>query len=794
MTSERITVAAVTDYAVEGDTLRFDCEIAAPETVTPRRIPVMLTVYDPRTFRFKLQANPEVPTDSEYPPLDTDAVASDVDLAVTEADGMLTVDTGALEIVVGLEEWSFAVRDAETGDTVFEEQRADPDVFGRQRVDALGFTQEEINHNPRRVAETGTSFRLSPDEKIYGAGEQFVDFDRRGRELDLWHEEPLGTETERAYKNIPFHLSTNGYGLLLDTTARVHYDFGKSSTASGTMSVADDEFAFLFFYGPSFREIIQRYTAVTGRPSRPPKWSFGTWMSRLGYESREELEEVADRLRAEEIPSDVLHLDPFWMRSNKSTDMEWDTDQFPDPEEMISELRDDDFRLSLWEHPHVPVGTDAFTEGATEGYFVTDGTGSPYVMDHTCQGDYRGALVDFTDPDAVEWWKDKHRRLLEQGVAVFKTDYGEYVPEDAVFANGKSGKVMHNLYPYLYNEAVYETVEEVNGPEEAVVWGRSAWTGSQAFPMHWGGDPQTSWNGMSAALRGGLSASLSGIAFWSHDIGGFRGTPSDAVYTRWSQFGLLSSNSRCHGTTPREPWEFGEDALDVFREYARLRYRLIPYLYTYAEVAAQTGLPVVRPLVLEYQDDPSVHRLDTQFLLGEDLLIAPVFTDSGTRSVYLPEGEWRDFWTDEQYHGSGTVHVDVEIDEMPIFVRAGSVIPQREPTQSIQAGTPEQLELDVLLADGEAQGRFYDADADELVEITVEETSGTVSVDLGGASPDRVSLDIRGLSADDADDTDADAIVGVDDVVVDGQTIAHVESDPVAGEWTTTPMGLTVIV
>jgi alpha-D-xyloside xylohydrolase len=296
---------------------------------------------------------------------------------------------------------------------------------------------------------------------------------------------------------------------------------------------------------------------------------------------------------------------------------------------------------------------------------------------------------------------------------------------------------------------------------------------------------------MSAALRGGLSASLSGIAFWSHDIGGFRGTPSDAVYTRWSQFGLLSSNSRCHGTTPREPWEFGEDALDVFREYARLRYRLIPYLYTYAEVAARTGLPVVRPLVLEYQDDPSVHRLDTQFLLGEDLLVAPVFTDSGTRSVYLPEGEWREFWTNEQYTGSGTVHIDVEIDEMPIFVRAGSVIPQREPTQSIQDGTPEQLELDVLLADGEAQGRFYDADADDLVEISVEKTDGTVSVDLGGATSDRVSLEIRGAGTEDAE---ADDIVEPDDVVVDGQTVTHVESDPVAGEWTTTLTGLTVIV
>jgi len=780
MTSERITVAAVDEYDVSENRIRFECEIDATDTVTERTVPVTLTVYDPRTFRFELQANPEVSTENDYPPLDTDAVDADVDLDVTETDDTLTIETGAIVVEVGLSEWSFAVHDAKTGATVFEEQRADPDVFGRQRVDALGYSQEEINHNPRRVSETGTAFRLSPDEKIYGAGEQFVEFDRRGRELDLWHEEPLGTETERAYKNIPFYLSTNGYGLLLDTTARVQYDFGKSSTASGTMSVADDEFAYVFFYGPEFREVIQRYTAVTGRPARPPKWSFGTWMSRLGYESREELETVADRLRDEAIPSDVLHLDPFWMRKNKSTDMEWDTEQFPEPEEMISELRDDDFRLSLWEHPHVPVGTDAFAEGTHQGYFVTDGTGSPYVMDRTCQGDYRGALVDFTDPHAVEWWKDKHRRLLDQGVAVFKTDYGEYVPEDAVFANGKSGKAMHNLYPYLYNEAVYETVAEVNGPEEAVVWGRSAWTGSQAFPMHWGGDPQTSWNGMSAALRGGLSASLSGIAFWSHDIGGFRGTPSDAVYTRWAQFGLLSSNSRCHGTTPREPWEFGEDALDVFREYARLRYRLMPYIYTYAEVAARTGLPVVRPLVLEYQDDPSVHQLDTQYLLGEDILVAPVFTESGIRSVYLPDGEWRNYWTDERHEGGQTIDVDVELDEMPVFVRSGSVLPLREPTQSVQPGTPDQLELDVTMADDEASGRFYDADADELVTIAVEAVGETLSVDTGETSAEHLTVTVRGVAPE--------------TVTVGNESVTRVDADPDESEWTATDSVVTLVV
>ncbi|MEF8780861.1 MAG: glycoside hydrolase family 31 protein [Haloferacaceae archaeon] len=776
MTTERITITGVADYALDGNAITFECETAAPGPVTPRTVPVTLTVYGPRTFRFELQATPEVPDDDEYPRLDTDAVAADVDLGTTETGGSLVVDTGALRITVGLREWAFEVADADTGETVFEEQRSDRDVFGRQRVEPLGFTQEEINHNPRKITETGTAFRLSPGERIYGAGEQFVEFDRRGHEIELWHEEPLGTETARAYKNVPFHLSTTGYGLLLDTTARVNYDFGHDSTASGTMAVADDTFAFVFFYGPEFPEILRRYTAVTGRPDRPPKWSFGTWMSRLGYESREELEAVADRLRDESIPSDVLHLDPFWMRDHSSCDLEWDTGQFPDPEGMIEGLREKGFRLSLWEHPHVPVGTDAFAEGVAEGHFVTDGTGSPYVMDHTCQGDYRGAIVDFTDPDAVEWWKAKHRRLLEQGVAVFKTDYGEYVPEDAAFANGKTGKSMHNLYPYLYNEAVYEAVGEVNGADEAVVWGRSAWTGSQSFPMHWGGDPQTSWNGMSAALRGGLSASLSGIALWSHDIGGFRGTPSSELYVRWAQFGLLSSNSRCHGTTPREPWEFGPEALEVFREYAELRYRLLPYIYTAAEVAARTGLPVVRPLVLEYQDDPATHSLDTQYTLGPDLLIAPVFGVDKERDVYLPEGEWRDHWTGEHYDGGRWITVDAPLERQPMFLRAGSVIPQREPTQRIRPGTPEHLELHATVGRDRAvtEGRYYDEDADAMVTATVDHDGERVVAGWDGVSAGTVTVVLR----------TADGVAVPTEFAVDGESLTRVDADPETGEWT----------
>ncbi|MFC7211883.1 alpha-xylosidase [Natronoarchaeum sp. GCM10025321] len=769
----RTTVSGVRRYDRSENAIELLCdvdrELARPHS-DDRPVPVELQFLNASTFEFELRANPEAGEDrNPYPEFDRAAVREDVDLELEERDGTLVVRTETLRVIVGLDAWSFRV-EADDGTLLFEEQRDDRDVRGNDRVEPLGFSEEEINHGPHRVTETGTAFSLAPGERLYGLGEKFTRFDRRGQEIESWHVEPLGTESERAYKNIPFHVSSRGYGLLVDTTHRVNYDLGVESTASATVGVEDDRFSFVFFAGPSIKTIHSTYTELTGRPDRPPKWSFGVWMSRLGYESREQLERITDRLREESIPADVVHLDPFWMRENKSTDLVWDTEQFPDPEGMIEDLHENGFRLSLWEHPHVPVGTDAFVEAREEGYFVEDGTGKPYVMERTCQGDYRGAIVDFTDPDAVEWWTDKHRRLLEMGVDTFKTDYGEYVPEDAVFANGLSGTAMHNVYPYLYNEAVYETVGEVNGDDEALVWGRAGWTGSQRFPVHWGGDPQTSFNGMAAALRGGLSASLSGIGYWSHDIGGFRGEPSTETYIRWSQFGLLSSHSRCHGTTPREPWAFGEEAVEIFKQFARLRYRLMPYIYSEAEVTSRTGYPIVRPLLFEFEDDPCTHEIDDQYLLGESVLVAPIFDESGERSVYLPEGEWIDWWSDDRYEGQQHLDVTVPLDRVPLYVRAGSVLPMRDATERIEEGPPERLTLRTYLADGAAAGRYFDEQREKLAEFGIKRSGETITVEADPVTP-TCELHVDGV-------TEAPA-----DVIVNGEPLDRSEDGATVGEW-----------
>lgn len=742
-----------------------------------RTVPIRLRFYEPAIFRFELRANAEAGQRPRYTELDDEAVTRSVDLDVVESDEELRVESDTLTVRIGLEEWSFAVEDRD-GTALFEEQRGDVTAKGHVRAPPLGFDEEVTNRWPYRVDRAGMGFRLAPDEHIYGLGEKFTDFDKRGQRIESWVTQPNGCDTEDAYKNVPFYLSTRGYGLLVDTPERVEFDFGADATGSGRIAVDDDAFAFVFFYGPEFDSIVESYTAMTGRASLPPKWTFGVWLSRYGLKNRELVEDVVDRIREENLPWDGVKIDPYWLRRGHSSDLVWDTGAYPDPEEFLNAMDDRDIHVVLWEHPYLPVGTAAYETARDEGYLVNDRTGKPYLMDRLCESTQRGAIVDFTDPNAVNWWQEKHRPLLKMGVDGFWTDFGEYLPRDAVLSNGRSGKSMRNEYPGLYNEAVYDVTADVHGEENAFVWARSGWIGGQQLPMYWSGDPQATFEAMGSTLRGGLSFALSGFPFWSHNIGGFSGEPSTELYIRWAQFGLLSTQTIFHGTTPREPWEFGEQAVEIVRRFAELRYSLVPYLYSYAAVATETGLPVMRPLILEYQDDPAVRDDGTQYLLGESLLVAPIFESGNTASIYLPEGEWVDYWTDERYEGGQTLHrTDVPIDEVPLFVRSGSVIARRAPTESIERGTPDAVTLDVTLkSDGAATatGPFFDEDRGTLGEakVTVDESRNRISATVPDESPaEFFDFVIQGLSTPPVD------------VVVDDVTLEAVDEEPGAGEW-----------
>jgi alpha-D-xyloside xylohydrolase len=768
----RATVESVVDYQVDGDAVRLDCETVYDDppgeyALPDGRHPIEIRFFAPDVFRFELLGSPEVdpaPTGNLSP----ENLTESVDLRVEESGDRLTISTDRLRIDVGLSEWSFTVY-SEDGTELVREQRADHNTKGERHTHPLGFTASRVNRWPYRHTACGTAFTLGPDEHVYGLGEKFTTFDKRGQTIDSWVTQANGTLSEAAYKNVPFYLSSAGYGLLVDTNRKTTFDVADSSYATLSVSVADDTFAFVCFGSESYPEIIRKYTALTGRPPRVPKWSFGLWMSRCTYQSRAEVEHVVTEMDERDIPCDVVHLDPSYLTGLCT--LEWDRDDFPDPEAFVQWLHDRDVRVSLWEYPYLLSETDTFDEARDEGYLVGDGTGKPYLLSRLSWSEDRGGIVDFTDPDAVEWWAEKHAPLIEMGVDVFKTDFGEYLPEDAVLANGRNGASMRNPYPNLFTRTVYETFEDAVG-EEALIWARSGWIGGQQYPVHWGGDPNTSFAAMAASLTGGLSLCMSGYGYWSADIGGFRGEPTTELYARWAGFGLLGmSHARFHGTTPREPWHYGPEAVDAVRNLARERYRIVPYLYTMAEHTSREGLPVMRPLVLEFPDDPTAQTEQTELMLGDSLLVAPVLEPGGERDVYLPEGEWIDYWSGHRLDGQRLIHRDVPLDEVPVFLRAGSVVPRQPPSEGVSPGMPADLELYGALHEGAASGTVLDEETDELVEVSVERDGDTVVVEAGAIDVDTVTL------AAVADEPSS--------VRVDGDELTRRETDARPGEWQT---------
>jgi len=594
---------------------------------------------------------------------------------------------------------------------------------------ALGFQDKGIDEK-RLFA----SFELQEDEHFYGLGEKYGPLDKRGQRLVSWQSDTTGNCWDRAYKNIPFFISTEGYGVFIHDSHRIEYELGNESYTSYSFAVENEQLEYYFFYGPSFKKLLSLYTQLTGRAPMPPKWSFGLWMSRFGYQNWQQVKSITDGMRSRDIPCDVIHIDPYWMKSGHYCDFVWDEEAFPQPEKWLKELHKSGIKICLWEQPFVPIQTEMFREGDENGFFVKNVKGQTYIMT-----DFESkpvAIVDFTNPAAVAWYQSKHRKLLEQGVSVFKPDMGEALPKDAVLHNGKTGAEMHNLYPLLYNKTVFEACKAYS-EENAVVWGRSGYAGSQRYPLNWSGDPFSTFNEMACVLRSGLSYGLSGVPFWSHDIGGFQGEkPTPELYVRWAQFGLLSSHSRAHGCQPREPWEYGEEAERIFKKFTELRYRLLPYLWMCAELANTTGLPVMRAMVLEFQDDPTTTSIDLQYMLGPSLLIAPVFNDEGNVKVYLPRGFWTDFWTNATIKGPRWLQQRVPLDTIPIFIRENSIIPLAPVMNYVGEKTWNPITLEVHVHDSCEIDLPVDGDAKVRVLMSCERLTLT-------SSPVKADLEIR---------------------------------------------------
>jgi alpha-D-xyloside xylohydrolase len=509
---------------------------------------------------------------------------------------------------------------------------------------------------------------------VYGLGERFGPLVRNGQVVDIWNADG-GTATEQAYKNVPFFLTNAGYGVFVDHPGRVSFEVASEAVSRVQFSVEGQSLEYFVIHGPTPKEILRRYTELTGRPALPPAWSFGVWLSTSFTTSYDEetVTGFVEGMAKRELPLSVFHFDCFWMREFNWCDFRWDPRVFPDPEGMLRRLKARGLRICVWINPYIAQRSPLFAEGQEHGYLLRKPGGDVWQWDLWQPG---MGLVDFTNPAAREWYAAKLDALLDMGVDCFKTDFGERIPTDVAYFDGSAPERMHNYYTYLYNETVFEVLRKRRGEGDAVVFARSATAGSQRFPVHWGGDSESTYPSMAESLRGGLSLGMSGFGYWSHDIGGFEGTPDAALFKRWLAFGLLSSHTRLHGSSSyRVPWLFDEESVEVMRTFTRLKLRLMPYLYEVARQAHTDGVPMARAMVVEFPDDPACTHLERQYMLGPDLLVAPVFSDDGHVSYYVPEGTWTHFLTGRQITGPRWVEEQHGFDSAPVLVRPGAVLP-----------------------------------------------------------------------------------------------------------------------
>ena len=512
-------------------------------------------------------------------------------------------------------------------------------------------------------------FLLSPGEHIYGCGESFTKLDKVGQKVQLSVTDPQGPETDGQYKPVPFFFSNRGYGIFMHTSAPVTCDFGASYIGADRLFMGDEKMDFFVFFGEP-KDILNEYTDITGKSPMLPLWTFGTWMSRISYFSQKEGMDVAKNLRSHKIPADVIHFDTGWFTTDWQCDYQFDKTRFPDPVGMLKTLKKDGFHVCLWQLPYFVPKNRYFNEIIDKGLNVKNANGGM---------PYEDAVLDFSNPATVQWYQDKIGGLIKQGVSVIKCDFGEAAPYNGIYHSGKTGFYEHNLYPLRYNKALWEAVKNNSG--EGIIWARSAWAGSQRYPVHWGGDAATNNTGMMGDLRGGLSLGLSGFSFWSHDMGGFVTASPEDIYRRWLPFGFLSSHTRAHGAPPTEPWLISESFTDAFRDCAEMKYKLMPYVYAQAKECTDSGLPMVRALFVEFPQDAGAWLVEDEYMFGSQILVAPLMESGTERMCYLPKGKWIDYQSGTVYDGG---YQNMKTGKIPcvILVRDGSLIPTVPVAQS----------------------------------------------------------------------------------------------------------------
>lgn len=637
-------------------------------------------------------------------------------LKVEDSEENIKITSGNTSLLITKKNWSMTYL---RGDEVITKS-AGKDL-ALMKTDWKGITYDKGDDKDTYIRQM---LSLSVGELVYGMGERFTSFVKNGQSVDIWNADG-GTSTEQSYKNIPFYITNKGYGVLVNHPEMVSFEVGTEMVTRTEFSVKGSYLDYFLINGPTMKEVLVKYTDLTGKPSLPAPWTFGLWLSTSFTTSYDEdtVMSFVNGMLDRGIPLRTFHFDCFWMKEFHWSDFVWDSRVFPDPEGMLRRIKAKGLNICVWINPYIAQESVLFDEGMEKGYFIKRANGQVWQWDAWQAG---MAIVDFTNPEAWKWFQDKLEILLNMGVDCFKTDFGERIPtENVTYYDGSDPEKMHNFYTYLYNKCVYELLERKRGKGEAVLFARSATVGGQKFPVHWGGDCWSDYESMEESLRGGLSLMMSGFGFWAHDIGGFENTSTADVYKRWVAFGLLSSHSRLHGSSSyRVPWVYDDEAVDVVKFFTRFKAKLMPYLYKTSIDTSKTGIPTMRSMVLEYTEDKTCHYVDKQYMLGDNLLVAPIFNDQSIAEYYLPKGIWTNLFTGEVKEGGCWITEKHSYLSIPLMVKENSIVVLGNCDEKPDYDYADHAEIRVYtLKDGcEASSVVYGMDQKENISISAKRT------------------------------------------------------------------------
>lgn len=530
-----------------------------------------------------------------------------------------------------------------------------------------------------RLPAVQVSWAATPGEAIYGLGERFDGLNQYGKKVEMWVRDKPG-QGRASYVCVPVVYSTGGYALFAADNPQGEFDLNSQHKGQHRYWRAGHSATLYLAVGSSLKDFVQKRAGIVGLPAGAPDWAWGLWMSRNSYENQDEAEQAIRGMAERNIPVSAIVQEAWKGRSESGDFHRFSEPKWPRLPEYFALCAEHDIKTILWQVPVVHPSTPGYADLGK--YLVHDTNGAVRLRTEWLEG---FANFDFTNPQAARYFKDLLRPLVKQGVRGFKVDDGEDIRSTDLFFDGRRGGQVHNEYPVLFARALHELLEEERA--DGILWVRSGSVGSEKYPALWAGDQYGTWDQLRSLVPAGLSAGLSGLPLWGHDIGGYIGAPTPELYIRWAQFGAFSPIMQYHGQTPREPWGFGPEAEQAFKFLAHLRMNLRPTLKALGEEAAKTGLPIMRPMILEFPDDARFVHEDTQYMLGPDLLVAPVVQQGAkTRTVKFPKGTWRHLLERMPHEGPSEADVPVDLMTPAVFVRDGATL-QVELDKSARLGT-----------------------------------------------------------------------------------------------------------